>query len=247
MSEISSVVWSQIFSVALVALLLTMLELLALFNSIIPKLKEKVDAAVKSSDELRATRIPQALKILIGTLADSEERNVTTANLYIRYFAFFTMFGLLVLTTFALSKIKRSAIAITFSILTVIIIAMFQGLPCAVGIDALCFSWSFVKMTENWKQSEDFANLAFQSDLCKAFSDDDLEATDVASITSIKTMISRTFTRSSDDELRRRIRTELQFHDVQDDSEIATATPQLVESVRSGMSVEDAVSQYLII
>jgi hypothetical protein len=183
-SVITTAVTEQILGICIVALILTILELYSLLYVVFPQTKSKISKMIESnrsdSDETKF------IKPLLQTLATRERSFTEKANEYIHIVAWCfagLIFMICLLLTFLISNEYRLRgqyasswlflNIIWWSLITVIGIGIFQGFGCiAVGMDSeFCSSNSFAVISTEWKQNDNFAQIALSSGICDNIGD----------------------------------------------------------------------------
>lgn len=181
----NTVILEAILGIAIVACILTLLELSSIIYVVFPAIKTDIKTMLQSqSSESEALK---PLKPLIKTLATRETGFTERANNYIQIVAWaFAL--LLVMASFLLSYFinneyrlqgQRGAPDGTFikiifwSFVAVAGIAVFQGFGCIViGLDSsLCSQDSFAVVSTNWKQNDNFSHIALSTGICDDVAD----------------------------------------------------------------------------
>jgi tetrahydromethanopterin S-methyltransferase subunit B len=181
-SVTTTAVLEQILGVAIVALMLTILELLSIVYVVFPSIRENLLERVSSQD----SAVTKSLKPLIQTLAERERENINKANEYIKLVGWgFAVLILLfcILLAFLISNEYRlqgqptppglfKSIAF-WAFLTIIGIGHFQGFACIVDTESrFCSKNSFAVVSTEWTQNENIAQIALSTGLCDGVSDE---------------------------------------------------------------------------
>ena len=179
----NTVILESILGIAIVAVVLTLIEVLSIIYIVFPKIKNEIKTMLQrqSSESMRP------LKPLIQTLATREAGFTERANNYIQIVAWAFAF-LLALVCLLLSYLinneyrlqgKLGAQRYTFykivfwSFVTIGGIAVFQGFGCIViGQDSsFCSKDSFAVVSTEWKQNDNFSQIALSTGICDDVAD----------------------------------------------------------------------------
>jgi hypothetical protein len=190
-SVTNTVVLENILGIAIVALILTILELTSIIYIVFPKIKDQITTMLQSQSYSESM---QPLKPLIRTLATRETGFTERANTYIEIVAW--VFALLLVLLCLLLRYlinneyrlqqKSGAPSGTFykiivwSLLTTVGIGFFQGFGCiALGqTSALCSMNSFAVVSSEWKQNNNFSHITLSTGICDGIADTESFSTD---------------------------------------------------------------------
>lgn len=183
----NTVMLKAILGVVLVAFVLTLLELISIVYIVFPAIKTKIKTMFQSQSESMKPLKP--LKPLIQTLATRETGFTQRANSYIQLIAWMFTILLALGCWFLVHLInneyrlrgKAGAPRGTFSnivfwsFVTIGGIAIFQGFGCiALGVDSyFCSTNSFVVVSSEWKQNDNFSHIALSTGICDDVADTD--------------------------------------------------------------------------
>lgn len=183
-SVITTAVTEQILGICIVAFILTILELYSLIYVVFPKVKEKISSMIElNKTDAEATKF---IKPLLQTLATRERQFTDRANEYISIVAWCfagLIFMICLLLAFLIANEYRLRgqtankwlflNIFIWSLLTVIGIGIFQGFGCiALSLDSqFCSRDSFAVVSSEWKQNENFAQIALSSGICDNIGD----------------------------------------------------------------------------
>jgi len=179
----NTVILEAVLGIAIVAVILTMLEVSSIVYIVFPTIKKRIKKMLQhnSSESIKP------LKPLIQTLSTRETLFTERANTYIQMLAWAFAFSLalicfllcyLINNEYRLQK-KPGAPDGTFlkimfwSIVTIVGISFFQGFGCiALGMDSsFCSTDSFAVVSTEWKQNENFSHIALSTGICDGVSD----------------------------------------------------------------------------
>lgn len=183
-SVTTTAILEQILGIAIVAFVLTILELVSILYIVFPGIKEKIIKMISS--QAIDTQLTLSIKPLIETLASRESEFTKKANQYIEIvawcFAGMLFISCIILVFFINNEYRLRgqttppgaflSIGI-WSFITIVCIASFQGLGCiGIGIDSmLCSKNSFAVVSSEWKQNENFAQIALSTGICDNVAD----------------------------------------------------------------------------
>jgi len=184
-SVTTTTVLEQILGVAIVALSLTILEVLSIVYVVFPSLKGDIIDRISSQD-LGSHPATKSLKPLVQTLADREVENTNKANDYIKLVGWgfvALMFLFCLLLSFYISNQYRLqgqstppglfGNIIFWAFLTVVGIGHFQGFACIMDPESrLCSKNSFAIVSSEWVQNDNIAQIALSTGLCEGVSDE---------------------------------------------------------------------------
>jgi len=169
--------------IAIVAFVLTLLEVSSLIYIVFPAIKTEVKKMLQS----QSSESMHPLKPLILTLATRETGFTERANTYIQIVAWGFAFLLFMGSWFLMYWINNeyrlqgktgaprgTFVKIVFwSFATIVGIAIFQGFGCiAIGLDSkLCSSDSFAVVSAEWKRNDNFSHIALSTGICDDVAD----------------------------------------------------------------------------
>jgi tetrahydromethanopterin S-methyltransferase subunit B len=191
-SMTNTVVLEAILGIAIVAFILTIIELSSIIYIVFPKIKEQITKMLQSkySESMKPLK---PLKPLIRTLATRETVFTERANNYIQLvawgFAFILallcfILGFLINNEYRLQRKLGSSgefyKIVFWSFVTIIGIGIFQGFGCiALGQDSfLCSMNSFAVVSAEWKKNDNFSHMALSTGICDGVADTESVSTD---------------------------------------------------------------------
>ena len=183
-SVTTTTVLEQILVIVIVAFVQTILELVSIIYIVFPGIKENISKMITSKKMDDQTT--QSIKPLIETLALREEVYTKRANTYIEIVAWSFVAVLLLMCVILVFFINNEyrlrqttpppgvykSIAL-WSFLTLLGIGLFQGFGCIIlGMDSsFCSRDSFAVVSSEWKQNDNFAQIALSTGICDDVAD----------------------------------------------------------------------------
>lgn len=179
----NTVILEAILGIAIVAFVLTLLELSSIIYIVFPAIKTEIKTMLQS----QSSESTHSLKPLIRTLATRESGFTERANSYIQIvawgFALLLLMGSWLLLYWINNEYRlqgqpgapRGTFGkiVFWSFATIFGIAIFQGFGCiAIGMDSnLCSSDSFAVVSAEWKQNDNFSHIALSTGICDDVAD----------------------------------------------------------------------------
>lgn len=180
-----TVVLEQILGIAIVALILTLLELTSIIYIVFPSIKEQIITML--SNQASDSQSTKPIKPLVQTLAKREIGFTARANKYIELVAWgfaLLLFFICILLVFLINneyrlRGKTSAphgkfLWILFwALLSTVGIGIFQGFGCIVlGQSSMfCSMNSFAVVSTEWKQNDNLSDIALSTGICDGVAD----------------------------------------------------------------------------
>ncbi len=219
-SVTTTAVLEQILGIAIVAMVLTVLEVFSIIYIVFPKIKNKIDDLIESQSV--SSQTTSIVKPLIETLAKREKIYTARANDYIvgvAYIFIAMLFVICIVLVFLIDNEYRlrgnsrpSGLyrgVFFWAAVTIFGIAVFQGFGCIIfGVDSsFCSSDSFAIVSSEWKQNNDFAQIALQTGICdnigdvNSFSDNDTDLRNMITSAIGKDLIANTISEDTDKDM----------------------------------------------
>lgn len=176
-SPSASVVWTHVYSVALVAFVLTIAEVATIVGAIFPDLQRAVKGELRRLRDgplLKETesRLQGSSLALLKTLVAREQMVTASNNGYILKFAilFIIILGVFMVVSFIRSRQLGGGVWLPLLsvLLTLLLIGYFQGFPCILWGKGslLCSESSFIRTTAQWAFNTDIFYLVLQTGVC---------------------------------------------------------------------------------
>lgn len=171
--------WKAIFTVSFVATILTIAELVVIYQLVFVDIQKQLQEALQSQVTQKQTTqsaMTNFVDSVFGTMYLRERSTIGSLNSLV--FSAAVMFVmLLVLFTFyaamKLASLSRGSLfnvymnAFITSMLTLFLIGLFQGFPCIMNPDGMfCYSNSFIMFTKDWIFNENYLGMVWNTGLC---------------------------------------------------------------------------------
>lgn len=173
--------WKAIFTVSFVATILTIAELVVMYQIIFVDIQEQLQEAVQSQVNGKQSldgSIISLLDSVFGTMYLRERETIGSLNYLVFSAAVLFVLILLLFTLYAAVRLRmenrsnRGIIpvyinAFASSMLTLFLIGLFQGFPCIVNKNGMfCLSNSFMQFTKHWNFNENYLGMIWNTGLC---------------------------------------------------------------------------------
>jgi uncharacterized membrane protein len=175
--------WKAIFTVSFVATILTIAELVVIYQLVFVDIQEQLEEALQAQvKEKQSTqsRMISFLDSVFGTMYLRERDTIGSLNSLVFSAAVMFVMLLILFTFYAavkLASISRGSTetgmfnvymnALITSMLTLLLIGLFQGFPCIMDPEGqFCYSNSFMMFTKDWIFNENFLGIVWNTGLC---------------------------------------------------------------------------------
>lgn len=181
----NTVFLEQFLGILIVAMILTALEVYSIVYIVFPKIngniKKQLLKLKSKIEEQVPKQITEGITPIIRTLAKREQLYTSRANDYIKAIAFMfivILVFLIFLTIYLIrnqyklhgDKVQFMIFLKTFwwAFMTIAGIGYFQGFVCIIEgrSHQFCNTNSFAVVSEDWKQNENFQQIALQTGIC---------------------------------------------------------------------------------
>lgn len=186
-------IWLQVFGVLFVATVLTAAELVTLYTSIFPALRSSVlkilssviptynNQSTTDTSQSDTHRTQSFTHALLNTMRSREQQLIARYNWYVSYTGIVILCLLSAATYTARYRVIGLAArmgvdpyqdlrtSLFYSLVTIGCIVFFQGLACPIfGNESYaCYGNSFAAMTSRWAYTDDYAQMALDTGMCR--------------------------------------------------------------------------------
>ena len=175
--------WKAIFTVSFVATILTIAELVVIYQLVFvdiqEQLKEALHAQVQEKQSTQSSMI-NFLDSVFGTIYLRERDTIGSLNylvfsaavMFVMLLILFTLYAAVKLASISMGSKETGMFnvymnALITSMLTLLLIGLFQGFPCIMNPEGqFCYSNSFMMFTKDWIINENFLGIVWNTGLC---------------------------------------------------------------------------------
>jgi hypothetical protein len=175
--------WKAIFTVSFVATILTIAELVVIYQLVFVDIQEQLEEALHTQVEHKqSTQSPMInfLDSVFGTIYLRERDTIGSLNslvfsaavMFVMLLILFTLYAAVKLTSISRGSKETGMFnvymnALITSMLTLLLIGLFQGFPCIMDPEGqFCYSNSFMMFTKDWIFNENFLGMVWNTGLC---------------------------------------------------------------------------------